>query len=100
MPESFKGDDMNFSRGSVLMDYLRKFKAKDQEGVEQEFTRMYTVAIPLNSAYEEVYGVLAEAISDVKKMEEDEKKRKDAEAKQEALANAVGVSTEDIAELN
>jgi hypothetical protein len=91
---------MNFSRGSVLMDYLRKFKAKDQEGVEQEFTRMYTVAIPLNSAYEEVYGVLAEAISDVKKMEEDEKKRKDAEAKQEALANAVGVSTEDIAELN
>jgi hypothetical protein len=91
---------MNFSRGSVLLDYLRKFKVKDKDGVEQEFTRMYTVAIPLNSAYEEVYGVLAEAISDVKKMEEDENKRKEADAKAEADANAVGVNTDDIAELN
>ena len=83
---------MNFSRGALVLDYLRKFKANGQDGVEQEFTRMYNICIPLNTAYEEVYGVLAESISDVKRMEEDDNKRKEADAKAKQLAEEAGVS--------
>jgi len=78
---------MNFSRGAIVLDYLRKFKLADKDGAEQEYTRMYNFSIPLNSAYEEVYGVLAEAISDVKKMEEEDKRRKD-ETRLEAATKA------------
>lgn len=72
---------MNFSRGSLILDCLRKFSVKDVEGVEQELQRMYNFVIPLNATFEEVYGVLTELISDIKKLEEEEKAKKEAAEK-------------------
>ena len=72
---------MNFSRGSLILDCLRKFTVKDAKDVEQELTRMYNFIIPLNTTYDEVYGVLTELISDIKKMEEAEKARQANDAK-------------------
>jgi hypothetical protein len=74
---------MNFSRGSLILDCLRKFVVKDAQNVDQELTRMYNFIIPLNTSFEEVYSVLTELIADVKKMEE-------AEAARQAQAQVPG----------
>ncbi len=95
---------MNFSRGAVILDFIRKFKLASTDGaakdsIENEYTRLYNISIPLNAPYEEVYGVLAEAISDVKKMEEEDIKRRD-DAKAKEAEKAESVEGEIVAEVN
>jgi hypothetical protein len=65
---------MDYNRNSFVMSFVRKFTA-EVDGESKEFTRLYDLAIPLGANWEEIYGVLTEAIADVKKMEEDAKKR-------------------------
>jgi flagellar motor component MotA len=68
---------MNSQFGSMVFDYLRKFNLEvEVEGKKElkEFYRRYNLMIPMGTNFEEVYEVLAEMSSDIKKMEEDNKK--------------------------
>lgn len=81
---------MDYNRNSFVMSFVRKFTVKVDEQ-DKEFTRIYDIAIPLGSNWEEIYSVLSEAIADVKRMEEDTKKRAE-EDKKSAAENTSEVS--------
>ena len=67
---------MDYSRNSFVMSYLRKFTVK-VEDTEKELSRLYDINIPLGANWEEIFGVMTEAIADLKKMQEDAKKREE-----------------------
>jgi hypothetical protein len=71
---------MNYTRNSFVMSYLREFTVK-VEGEDRKFNRLYDISIPLGSNWDEIFGVMTEAIADLKKLQEDEEKRKVEEAK-------------------
>ena len=80
---------MNGSRGSLILDYARKFTLKVEEK-DQEFMRVYNFVIPLGTPFEEIYEVLEEIKSDVKKMEEkslEEKKAQESSTQESSTQN-------------
>lgn len=88
---------MNSQFGSMVFDYLRKFNLEvEVEGKKEqkEFYRRYNLMIPMGTNFEEVYEVLAEMSSDIKKMEEDNKKAIAEKAAKEAEAEVLKTSEE------
>lgn len=71
---------MNSSRGTLILDYARKFTLKVEEK-DQEFMRIYNFIIPLGTPFEEIYEVIEEIKGDVKKMEEKSQEDKKAQEK-------------------
>jgi flagellar motor component MotA len=81
----------------MVFDYLRKFNLEvEVEGKKEqkEFYRRYNLMIPMGTNFEEVYEVLAEMSSDIKKMEEDNKKAIAEKAAKEAEAEVLKTSEE------
>jgi hypothetical protein len=71
---------MNFSHNAFVMSFIRNFTIP-VDGVDKEFQRLYELSLPAGSNWDEIFGVLTEAIADIKKMQDDEKA---AAAKKEA----------------
>jgi len=92
---------MDYNRNSFVMSFLRKFTVP-VDGVDKEFTRLYDFSIPVGSNWDEIFGVLTEAIADLKKMQDDElaaKAKKEADAKtQESKATQVEEPSVEIVE--
>lgn len=82
---------MESSRGSLVLDYVRKFNVeKETEGKKEtvEHGRMYNLVIPLGAPYEEIYEVLDMAKEDIKKMDSESKRlAAEAAAAQEAAVD-------------
>ena len=72
---------MDYSRNSFVMSYMRKFTVKVDE-VDKEFSRLYDINIPLGANWDEIFGVLTEAIADLKKMQDDAKKKEEEDVLQ------------------
>ena len=73
---------MDGSRGTLILDYGRKFTLKVEEK-DQEFLRVYNIIIPLGAPFEEIYKVLEEMQADIKKMEAKSLEEKKAQEKEE-----------------
>jgi hypothetical protein len=71
---------MNYTRNSFVMSYLREFTVK-VEGEDRKFNRLYDISIPLGSNWDEIFGVMTEAIADLKKLQEDDEKKKEEDIK-------------------
>jgi len=85
---------MNANFGVNVLDYLRKFNVEvevDGKKEQKEYYRRYNFTIPMGTSFEEVYEVLAEISSDVKKMEADYKKAL-ADKEQAVLAEEKSVA--------
>lgn len=78
---------MDYNRNTFVMSFLRKFTVP-VEGVDKEFTRLYDISIPVGSNWDEIFGVLTEAIADLKKMQDDENARKEKESKDTSVETA------------
>ena len=88
---------MDSQRGSLILDYVRKFNLDVEVGgvkEQREYARMYNFTIPLGTDFSEVYDVLSEAMSDVRKMDEENKKAI-AEKKAKEAKAAEAASTEE-----
>ena len=83
--------------GLIALDYLRKFEMEVEiEGKKEkkEFYRRYNFMIPMGTNFEEVYEVLAEISSDIKKMDEDNKKAIAEKAVSEAAKETATAANE------
>lgn len=89
---------MNYNRNAFVMSFIRKFTIP-VEGVDKDFHRLYDISIPAGANWEEIFGVLTEAIADIKKMQDEEiaAKEKAALEKKEAEVQKVEDTSVEIA---